>query len=143
MSRTIPLLLALGFLTLTPPSSAQETSSVWQYLGQRATRLAAQLPPLSASAEDWDKQRTELTSRLHTTLGLPNREPMQATVISCKQSGDLAIEEVAFHWSERVYTTGTVIRRQQAEGPQPAVVLTPDWLGHYAFRAYRSLAEQL
>jgi hypothetical protein len=99
MSRTIPVLFALGFLTLTPPSFAQETSSVWQYLGQRATRLAAQLPPLPTSAEDWDKQRTELTSRLSTTLGLPEREPMQATVISCKQTGDLAIEEVAFHWA--------------------------------------------
>ena len=43
----------------------------------------------------------------------------------------------------RAYATGTVIRRQQAEGPQPAVVLTPDWLGHYTFRAYRSFVEQL
>jgi dienelactone hydrolase len=101
------------------------------------------LPPLPASAEAWDKQRTELTSRLSTTLGLPNREPMQATVISCKQAGDLAIEDVAFHWAERVYATGTVIRRQQADGPQPAVVVTPDWLGHYTFRAYRSFVEQL
>ncbi len=143
MSRTISLLLAVGLLAFTQPSSAQETSSVWQYLGQRATRLAAQLPPLPASAEAWDQQRTELTSRLRTTLGLPDREPMQATVISSKQAGDLAIEEVAFHWAERVYTTGTVVRRQQAEGPQPAVVLTPDWLGHYTFRAYRSFAEQL
>ena len=90
MSRTIPLLLALGFLTFTPPSFAQETSSVWQYLGQRATRLAAQLPPLPTSAEDWDKQRTDLTTRLRATLGLPNREPMQATVISSKPTGDLA-----------------------------------------------------
>ena len=104
MSRTISLLLAAGFLAFIPPSSAQETSSVWQYLGQRATRLTAQLPPLPASAEAWDKQRTELTSRLSTTLGLPDREPMQATVISCKQAGDLAIEEVAFHWAERVLT---------------------------------------
>jgi dienelactone hydrolase len=143
MSRTIPLLFALGFLTFTQPSSAQETSSVWQYLGQRATRLTAQLPPLPASAQDWDKQRTELTSRLSTTLGLPNREPMQATVINCKQTGDLAIEEVAFHWAERVYASGTVIRRQQTDGPQPAVVLAPEWLGNYTFRAYRSFAEQL
>ncbi|MCU0979193.1 MAG: hypothetical protein MUF25_08505 [Pirellulaceae bacterium] len=143
MPRTISLLIAVGLLAFTPPNSAQETSSVWQYLGQRATRLSAQLPPLPPSAEAWDRQRTELTGRLSTTLGVPDREPMQATVINSKQAGDLAIEEVAFHWAERVFATGTVVRRQQAEGPQPAVVLTPDWLGHYTFRAYRSFVEQL
>jgi hypothetical protein len=58
MPRTISLLIAVGLFAFTPPNSAQETSSVWQYLGQRATRLSAQLPPLPASAEDWDKQRT-------------------------------------------------------------------------------------
>jgi dienelactone hydrolase len=139
------LLVGLSFClaTFAQRSFAAEASSVWEYLGQRAARLAAQLPPLPESAEAWDKQRVELTARLAAELGLPEREPMQAAVLGTKPSGDLVIEEVAFHWAERVYASGTVIRRPQAACPQPAVVVTPDWLGHYTFAAYRSFGEQL
>jgi|GEM_PF-815094 len=143
MLRSIALLIVAGFLALVPPTVAEETSSVWQYLGQRATRLSAQLPPLATSAEEWEKQRAELTTRLAATLGLPAREPMQATTLGCQTRGDLVFEEVAFHWAERVFASGTVIRRQPADGRQPALVLTPGYLGHYTFRAYRPFVEQL
>jgi dienelactone hydrolase len=101
------------------------------------------LPPLPESTDAWDKQRAELAGRLGTELGLLEREPMQASVLGSQSAGDLVIEEVAFHWAESVFACGTVIRRQQADGPQPAVVVTPDWLGHYTFRAYRSFVEHL
>jgi len=143
MLRTLLVGLVFSFVASAAPAAGQQPTPVWEYLGQRAACLAAQLPPLPQSADAWDKQRAELTGRLQTELGLPEREPMQATVLGCKSAGDLAIEDVAFHWAERVVACGTVIRLQQADGPQPAVVVTPDWLGHYTFRAYRSFVEQL
>ena len=91
----------------------------------------------------WDAVRAELTGRLRTALAPPEREPMQAAVTSCRQEGDLIVEEVAFLWAERAYVSGTVIRRQQAAGRQAAVIVTPGWLGHYTFRAYRRFVDAL
>ena len=145
MSRTIFLFACRLFLAVRcRANSAQETSSVWKCLGQRAARLAAQLPPLPASAEAWDKQRAELIGQLSTTLGLPDREPMQAAVHQ-QQAGRRPgrSRRSPTIWAERAYVSATVIRRQQADGRQPAVVVTPGWLGHYTFRPYRQFVEQL
>jgi dienelactone hydrolase len=140
-----PLFVALSCcIAACPwPQAAAETASVWEYLGDRAARLSAQLPPVPESVDAWQEQRAELIDRLGKELGLPQREPMQAVVLDHRVDGDLVFEEVAFHWAERVFASGTVIRRQQQSDPQPALVLTPDWLGHYTFRAYRSFAEDL
>ena len=125
------------------PLAAAETTSVWEYLGERAARLSAQLPPVADSVDAWHAQQAEWIARLERELGLPPRQPMQAVVIDRREAGELVFEEIAFHWAERVFATGTVIRRRQPSAPQPALVLTPDWLGHYTFRAYRSFVEDV
>lgn len=143
MLRSSTLFVLAGFLALASRSAAEDASPAMQSLGQRAARLSAQLPPLGTSVEAWDKQRAELTTRLAATLGLPDREPMQAVALGSQPAGELVLEEVAFHWAERVFASGTVIRRQAADGRQPAIVLTPGHLGHYAFRDERPFVEQL
>ncbi len=143
MSRTMFLSLAICLVAFAEPGSAQETSSVWEYLARRATGLSAQRPPLPDSVAGWEKQRAELTGRLTAALGLPEREPMKAAVTSSKTEGDLLVEEVAFLWAERVYVSGTVLRRQQANGRQGAVIVTPGWLGHYTSRPYRQFVDAL
>lgn len=137
------LSLTICLVAFAEPGSAQETSSVWEYLARRATGLSAQLPPLPDSVAGWEKQRAELTGRLTAALGLPEREPMKAAVTSSETEGDLLVEEVAFLWAERVYVSGTVIRRQQANGRQGAVIVTPGWLGHYTSRPYRQFVDAL
>ncbi len=143
MSPAMFLSLAVCLAAAAEPSAAQETSPVWECLGCRATQLSSQLPPLPDSVAGWEQQRAELTGRLRTALAPPEREPMQAAVTSCQQEGDLIVEEVAFLWAERAYVSGTVIRRQQAAGRQAAVIVTPGWLGHYTFRAYRRFVDAL
>ncbi len=143
MSRTMFLSLTVCLVALIESSEAQEITSVWDSLGRRATQLSAQLPPLPDSAAAWETQRADVTSRLTAVLGLPEREPMKAAVTSHKQEGDLVVEDVAFLWAERAYASGTVIRRQQAEGRQGAVIVMPGWLGHYTFRAYRPFVDAL
>jgi len=143
MSPAMFLTLAVCLAAASEPDSAGRPSTVWEFLGRRATQLSSQLPPLPDSATGWEQQRAELIARLRATLALPEREPMQAAVTSCRQEGDLVVEEVAFLWAERAYVSGTVIRRQQAEGRQAAVIVTPGCLGHYTFRAYRQFVGAL
>jgi dienelactone hydrolase len=144
MSR--PYLVVLSCFSLvvaTQRVAATDTSSVWEHLGERAVRLAERLPALPESLEAWEEQRTEWTARLEKELGLPQREPMRAAVLDSRVEGNLLFEDIAFHWAEEVYASGTVIRLAQADGPQPAIVMAPDWLGHHSFSAYRSLIRQL
>ncbi|MCL4203936.1 MAG: dienelactone hydrolase family protein [Pirellulaceae bacterium] len=143
MLRILLVALSCCVAACPSPGTAAETASVWTYLGTRAGRLAAQLPPLPESVEAWEKHRAESSERLGRELGLPQRQPMQAVVLDQRVDGDLVFEEIAFHWAEQVYASGTVIRGRQQSGPLPAIVLTPDWLGHRTFRAYRSFVEDV
>jgi dienelactone hydrolase len=143
MSRPYLVVLSCCLVVLTQRVAPADTSSVWEYLGERAVRLAERLPELPESVEAWEERRAEWTARLERELGLPQREPMRAAVLESRVEGNLLFEDIAFHWAEDVYASGTVIRLSQTDGPQPAVVIAPDWLGHHSFSAYRSLVRQL
>ena len=143
MSRPYLVVLSCCLVVLTQRVAPADTSSVWEYLGERSERLAERLPALPESVEAWEEQRAEWTARLERELGLPQREPMRAAVLESRVEGNLLFEDIAFHWAEDVYASGTVIRLSQTDGPQPAVVIAPDWLGHHSFSAYRSLVRQL
>ena len=65
---------------LASASYSQESSSIFDYLGQRAANMAAGLPPVPDSVDAWEKQRSELVGELSGTLGLPDREPMKAAI---------------------------------------------------------------
>lgn len=124
-------------------SFGQESPSVLEYLGNRASQLADQLPAIPATVDAWEKQRADLLTRLGGTLGLPAREPMQAAINYSKPDGELVIEEVAYLWAERAYVSATVIRAKQAAGRRPAIVMPTGWLGHWTFRPYRKFVEHL
>jgi len=130
-------------VTLAGASFGQESSSIFDYLGQRAANMAASLPSVSDSAEGWERQRTELVGELSNTLGLPDREPMKAGVTDTKQDGDLVIEEIAYSWAGETYVSATVIRGTQASGRQPAIVMPSGWLGHHTFLPYREFVEHM
>ncbi|MFV2065416.1 MAG: dienelactone hydrolase family protein [Pirellulales bacterium] len=145
MLRNLAVLISIG-CTLYAPSQiciADEPVSIWDYLGQKATHLAAQLPPLATTRDGWEEQRAQTIRRLNEALGLPDRAPMKAAVTGKQQEGDLILEEVAYHWAENTYATATVIRDATATGPLPALVVSPGWKGHYSFRAYRPFVDDL
>jgi dienelactone hydrolase len=135
--------VSLLVFVLVDGAETQNSSTLLDYLAQRATRLAAQLPPLPDSRDAWEKHRTELVGKLHATLGLPARQPMKAAITYSRPDGDLVIEEVAYLLAERAYASATVIRAAKATGRQPAVVIPSGWRGHYTFRAYRKCVDQL
>ncbi|NQT36964.1 MAG: hypothetical protein HQ581_05720, partial [Planctomycetes bacterium] len=98
---------------------AEEPVSVTQYLAERAARMAAtpaDTPP---------------------SLGLPEREPMRAAVLDRQQRDDLIIEQVGYLWAERAYVSANVVRSKEATGRLPAIVIAPDWLGHYTQICYK------
>lgn len=137
-------LLMAGFVAMMcPAASGQDAPPVLEYLSARAAQQAAQLPPLPETPEAWEKHRAELTKKLTAVLGLPDRRPMQAAVTHSRQQGELTIEEVAYLWAERAYVSATVLRGTKAAARQPALVVTPGWLGHYTFRPYRQFVEAL
>ncbi len=145
MLRRTCLVLCVGSVVavLAGTSYGQQSPSIFDYLGRRAERMAAQLPPVPDTADAWEKQRAELVGKLSATLGLPDREPMKAAVTYRRQDGDLVIEEVAYLWAERAYVSATVIRGRQPNGRRPAIVMPSGWLGHYTFLPYRQFVDSL
>jgi dienelactone hydrolase len=145
MSRNVVFFLStlFTFQTLSPACVADERPSIWDYLGQRATRLAEQLPPLPTTLDGWKEQRSQTIDKLNDALGLPGREPMKAAVTDSKLEGGLILEEVVYHWADNTYVSATVIRDATAKGPLPALVVSPGWKGHYTFQAYRPFVDDL
>ncbi|MHC4404050.1 MAG: dienelactone hydrolase family protein, partial [Planctomycetota bacterium] len=116
---------------------AEEPLSVLEYLGQRAGRMAGELPAVPRNTADWEKRRDEIRGELRAVLGLPEREPMKAAVVDRKEQDDLVIEEVTYLWAERAYVSGNVIRGKNLNGRRPGLVVPPGWLGHYTQPCYR------
>jgi dienelactone hydrolase len=129
-----------GFLIALPAAAfcAESFPSVLEYLGTRATRLAAQLPAAPDTLDNWNEQQDRILDVLPKLLALPDREPMKAAVIDRKQQEDLVIEEVAYLWAERAYVSANVIRSAEADGRRPALVVPPGWLGHYTWPCYKN-----
>lgn len=141
MLRNTCLAIWIGSV-LAAAAHAQGPVSVWDSLVRRAARLTAELPPLPGSL-DACENRADLVEKLTATLVLPARGPMRAGVTYSREDGDLAIEEVTYHWSDSTYATATVIRPREAEGRRPAMVIPPGFLGHWTFRPYREFVESL
>ena len=113
--------------------------SMLQYLGERASRLAAQGPALPSDLPFWEQRRATVREHLREVLGLPAaREPMRARVLSTTRDGELAIEEVMYLWAERAYVSANVVRPAAVSGPLPALVMPPGWLGQLTQEYYRT-----
>jgi len=129
--------LAVVVLALGAPSGAGAAAPdapakplpVLQYLGARASRLEAALPPLPERPADWSRRRAEVRRELTALLGLPAREPMRARVLASRVEGELTIENVIYLWAERCYVPGIVVRPTQVSGRLPAVVVPPGFGG--------------
>jgi len=135
------LLAAAAVAAMAGAASGQESASVFDYLGQRATRRAAALPAVSDTADTWEKQRVDLVKQLAALLGLPDREPMKAAVTESAEEGDLVVERVVYHWAGPTYASATVIRAKSKSGRQPAIVIPSGWLGHHTFLPYRKFVD--
>lgn len=114
-----------------------------EYLGERATGMAAHLPELPQGLDAWGKRRAEVIQKLPDVLGLPRREPMRAAVTHQKEQEGLIIEEVVYLWAERAYVSANVVRSKEATGRRPGIVVPPGWLGHYTWPCYRSFVFQM
>ncbi len=135
-----PLLALLAAPLGVSIGAAQEVKSadhsVLEYLGRRAQRMAAALPPIPGDRAAWEQRRAQVLETLGRTLGLPQREPMRAAVISSRLEEDLLFEDVIYHWAEDTYVSGNVVRLKDAAGPLPALVMPPGWLGELSHEAH-------
>ena len=140
MLKRICLLLWTGCIaaTLVTSGRGEEPRSVLEYLGERASRMAAELPAVPDALADWEKTSTGVREKLSEVLGLPEREPMKAAVTDSQEQEDLVIEEVMYLWAERAYVSANVVRRKDADGRRPGLVVPPGWLGHYTQPCYKN-----
>ena len=139
-SGSIVAVLATACLAEEPPRLVGESPkplTVLEYLGQRASRMASELPELPDNLADWEERAGRIRKDLSSVLGLPEREPMKAAVLDRKEIDDLVIEDVAYLWAERAYVSANLIRSKQAEGRRPGLVVPPGWLGHYTQTYYK------
>jgi dienelactone hydrolase len=143
-------LLPLFLLGLGPELPAREGSApdgsptVLQYLGERASRLAAQaVPARPPDLPAWEARRPQVREHLRKVLGLPAvREPMRARVLSSTREGEVMVEEVMYLWAERAYVSANVVRPVAASGPWPALVMPPGWLGQLGQDFYRTFVQR-
>jgi dienelactone hydrolase len=112
-------------------------------LADRASQLADALPGLPDSQAAWTSQREQIIEKLGDALGLPERAAMAAGTLQTLADGDLVVEQVAYHWAGELYVSGNVIRLRESTGRSPALIISPDWMGHYTWSIYRPLVEQL
>lgn len=140
MLKRISVLLLGGIIAgmLITRSHGAESPSVLEYLGQRASTMAAQLPAVPNDVAEWEKRAAEVRQKLSEVLGLPAREPMKAAVTGQKEVDDLVIEEVMYLWAQRAYVSANVVRLKEADGPRPGLVVPPGWLGHYTQPVYKN-----
>ena len=130
-----PVFSALLIVGLFSAARAEDKSKpakplpVLQYLGARASRMEAALPPLPDNLPDWQKRRDQVRRDLTVLLGLPAREPMRAKVLASRTDGDVIIENVIYLWAERCYVPGIVVRPLNSAGRLPALVVPPGFGG--------------
>ena len=113
----------------TEQSDPAKALPVLQYLGARASRMEAALPPLPDRLAAWQQRRKEVRRDLTALLGLPAREPMRAKVLASHLDGDVIVENVMYLWAERCYVPGIVVRPPQTTGRLPALVVPPGFGG--------------
>ena len=131
--------IALALLGVAPSLRAQgaQDSAVLEYLGDRASRMAAALPPLPADRQAWEARRREVRKALADALGLPERRPMKAAVEKAVEENGLVIEDVHYLWDERAYVSANVVHLKGVQGRLPALVVPPGWLGSLRDACYK------
>jgi len=141
-----PLVAAIGWAAEPERPSGM---GVMGYLAQRASRMAAELPPMPAERAAWEKRRESLRRQVTRALGLPAREPMRAKTIASRTQGDLVIEDVMYLWAERAYVSANVVRpapsaKAQDKSPRlPALVMPPGWLGELGQECYSTFVHHM
>ena len=110
-------------------SDSAKPLPVLQYLGARASRMEAALPPLPDRLAAWLQRREQVRQELTVLLGLPAREPMRAKVLASRVDGDVIVENVIYLWAEHCYVPGIVVHPPQATGRLPALVVPPGFGG--------------
>lgn len=132
ISRLLSALLIAGLFSAVWAADKTEPAKplpVLQYLGARASRMEATLPPLPDNLPAWQKRRDQVRRDLTALLGLPVREPMRAKVLTSRADGDVIVENVIYLWAERCYVPGIVARPLHAAGRLPALVVPPGFGG--------------
>ncbi len=96
MPKRLAVLLSTVCIVAAVASSgtAGEPLSVLEYLGARAGKMAAELPAVPDTQQDWQQRRGQVLEDLSEVLSLPKREPMKAALMYRKEEGDLIIEQV-------------------------------------------------
>ena len=139
----------LMFLAVAPRTAAEEQKNLAAslttlgYLGERAHRMAALLPPIPGDLAAWAERRQTVRRSLERLLGLPQREPMRAKVLSSRPDGEVTVEDVMYQWGERAYVSANVVRPKQPDGPLPALVVPPGWLGQLKQECYKTFVYHL
>lgn len=133
----------LSTITMNQGIAAEGDAGPVRALAQRAATLADALPELAASKEALETQQSSIVDKLSEVLALPGRGAMAAGTLETLSDGELVIEQVAYHWADDVFVSANLIRLRETSGRRPAVIISPDWMGHYTWTVYRPLVEQL
>lgn len=146
MRRFLPAVSGLLIGLVCPAAwgaESQPRGVVFKYLAERATRMAAQLPPIPKDLPAWEKRRDVVRSELAAGLGLPERQPMRAKVLATRREKDVVVEDVIYLWAERAYVAANVVRPGDAPGPLPALVMPPGWLGQLKDEVYKTFVDHM
>lgn len=136
----LPYLVQAATADEKRPAQAPKSMAVLEYLGQRASRLAAELPPIPEDTKAWEARRQQVRDELARILGLPERTAMRAGVLESAETDGLVFQDVQYLWHERAYVSATVVRRKGAAGRLPAIVMPPGWLGQLKYEYNRTFA---
>ncbi|MFA5817633.1 MAG: hypothetical protein WC865_18685, partial [Bacteroidales bacterium] len=82
-------------------SGQSKALTVLHYLGNRASRMEAVLPPFPDNLSAWEKRRKQVQRELTSLLGLPMREPMRAKVLASRTEDGVMVEDVSYLLAER------------------------------------------
>lgn len=128
-NRLLSWLAACGLAMTTATAEEAKSLSVMQYLGERASHMAAKLPAIPDNRKAWEQRREMVRKQLVARLGLPDRLPMRARVTQTRDEGDLIVQDVMYLWADNAYVTANVVRPKASTGALPALVVPPGWFG--------------
>lgn len=136
-------ILLLALLAAQVPGVAAATTkdekslTVLQYLGERATRMASDLPTTPDNLQAWEQRRNIVQEQLGLRLGLPARVPMRARSTKTLEDSDLIVEDVMYLWADNAYVAANVVRPKTITGALPGLVVPPGWLGDLQQEFYK------
>jgi len=134
---------ACGLAMPSATADDGKSLSVMEYLGERASRMAARLPAIPETPAAWEQRREIVRKQLVARLGLPERVPMHAKISKTREDGDLVVEDIMYLWAENAYVAANVVRLKTSTGALPALVVPPGWLGDLQQEFYRPFVYQM